>query len=100
MQDFPTDGDDLVFERICQAIQFRYKNLAPDLSVVTDNMESLAKFLLRHAQLKGSYELLGRMNVASGAWREYEAWRLECLRLAAEKEKNGICFFTSSISYN
>ncbi|KAH3987474.1 hypothetical protein HBH70_008670 [Parastagonospora nodorum] len=85
--DYPSDGDDLVFERICQAIQFRHKNLAPDLSIATENLETLATFLLRRAQLTGPYELLGRMNVASGAWREYEEGRLEGLRLVAEEEK-------------
>ncbi|KAF2822330.1 hypothetical protein CC86DRAFT_300720 [Ophiobolus disseminans] len=85
--DYPTDGDDLLFERICQAIEFRHKNLAADLSIVTENLEPLAKFLIRRAQLKGTFELLGRMNIASGAWRDYEEMRLERLRQAAEDEE-------------
>jgi hypothetical protein len=52
MQDFPTDGDDLVFERICQAIQFRYKNLAPDLSVVTDKYGEFGEILTPTCPIK------------------------------------------------
>jgi hypothetical protein len=88
LQDFPTDGDDLLFERICLAIEFRYKNLAPELNIVIESLEPLARFLIRRAQLKGPYELLGRMNIASGAWQEHEAGRLKRLREAAENEKN------------
>lgn len=90
IQDYHSDGDDLVFERICQAIQFRHMNLAPDLSPATENLGTLAAFLLRRVQLKGPFELLGRMNVASGAWRENEEGRLEGLRLAAKQEKKGM----------
>jgi len=90
IQDYYSDGDDLVFERICQAIQFRYMDLAPDLSLATENLGTLAAYMLRRAQLKGPFELLGRMNVASGAWRENEKVRLETLRLAAEQEEKGM----------
>ena len=71
------------------AIEFRRKDLAPDLSIVTEGLEPLAKFLIRRAQLKGTYELLGRMNIGSGAWREYEADRLDKLKQAAEHERTG-----------
>jgi len=57
--------------------------------MVTDNLEPLAKFLIRRAQLKGSYELLGLMNIASGAWREYEDLKLKKLKEAAEIEQEG-----------
>jgi hypothetical protein len=69
------------------SIEFRYKTTAPELWYLTENLENLARFLVRRAQVKGPYELLGRMNVGSGAWREYEKRRLEKLRDAAEKEK-------------
>lgn len=70
------------------AVQFRYKNLAPDLSLVTEHLEALAKFLIRRAQLTGPYELLGRTNIASDAWVAYEKARLGKLRVAAKDEKN------------
>jgi hypothetical protein len=69
------------------SIEFRYKTTAPELWCLTENLENLARFLVRRAQVKGPYELLGRMNVGSGAWREYEKRRLEKLKDAAEKEK-------------
>jgi hypothetical protein len=57
--------------------------------VVTENLEPLARFLIRRAQLKGPYELLGRMNIASGAWKEYEFERLDKLREASEYKPFG-----------
>jgi hypothetical protein len=57
--------------------------------MVTDNPEALARYLIRRAQVKGTYELGSRMNIASGALCEYEAARLERLRQAAEKEEQG-----------
>jgi hypothetical protein len=69
------------------SIEFRYKTTAPELWCLTENLENLARFMVRRAQVKGPYELLGRMNVGSGAWRECEKRRLEKLRDAAEKEK-------------
>jgi hypothetical protein len=69
--------------------------MTPDLIMVTESLENLAKFLIRRAQVKGPYELLGRMNVASGAWQEYEAGRLERLKVAAEDEKKRNGMFVS-----
>jgi hypothetical protein len=89
LQPRPEDGNDLLFERVCLAIEFRHKNLAPDSIILMQNLESLAKFLIRRAQLKGPYELLSRMNIGSGAWREYESARIEKLREAAEVERKG-----------
>jgi hypothetical protein len=69
------------------AIEFRYKNTAPELKCLTENLDNLARFLIRRAQVKGPYELLGRMNIGSGAWQEHENGRLERLREAVEKER-------------
>jgi hypothetical protein len=87
MQLRSADHDDLLFERVCMAIEFRYKNSEPELKFLTENLQNLARFLVRRAQLKGPYELLGRMNIGSGAWQEHEKRRLERLKKAAEKEK-------------
>ena len=87
--DHPSDGDDLVFERIFMAIMHRHKNLAPDLEVVVGNLEPLAKYLIRRAQLKGPYELLGRSDIGSGAWVEHERRRLSNLELEPEEADNG-----------
>jgi hypothetical protein len=76
-QDCPTDGYDLIFERIRLAIDRRDLDYAPDLALVTEHLEPLAKSLIRRAQLKGPYTLLGRMNIGSGSWREYQAKRLD-----------------------
>jgi hypothetical protein len=57
--------------------------------MVTDSLEPLAKYLIRRAQIKGTYELLGRMDVASAAWRENEDVRLKKLKQAAEDVKKG-----------
>jgi hypothetical protein len=92
-QDFPTDGDDLLFERVYQAIEFPYDDLAPDLSVLTNSMEPLARYLIRRAQLKGPYELLGRKKIASVAWRENEARRLRDLGRAVKDEMQGMSQF-------
>ncbi|KAH6639570.1 hypothetical protein C7974DRAFT_410530 [Boeremia exigua] len=73
--DHPSDGDDLIFERVFMAIMHRHKNLAPDLEMVVDNLEPLAKYLIRRAQLKGPYELLDRSDIGSDAWIEYEQQR-------------------------
>jgi hypothetical protein len=90
-QDYPTDagGYDLIFERICLAIDRRDLDYAPDLALVTEHLEPLAKFLIRRAQLKGPYTLLGRMNIGSGAWREYQAKRLDDQR-GAEDDKGAL----------
>ncbi|KAF2124518.1 hypothetical protein P153DRAFT_411588 [Dothidotthia symphoricarpi CBS 119687] len=84
--DYPTDGDDLLFERVFMAILHRYKDLAPDLILVTANLEPLAKFLIRRAQLKGPFKLLERSHVASDAWVEYEEKRIACL---VEQDRSG-----------
>ena len=70
--DHPSDGDDLVFERIFMAIMHRHKKLAPDIEMIVDHLEPLARYLIRRAQLKGPYELLGRSDIGSGAWMEHE----------------------------
>ncbi|KAF3035589.1 hypothetical protein E8E12_007205 [Didymella heteroderae] len=77
--DHPSDGDDVVFERVFMAIMHRHKNLAPDLSIVVDHLEPCAKYLIRRAQLKGPFELLDRTDVGSSAWVEYEWERLSNL---------------------
>ncbi|KAF1352792.1 hypothetical protein EJ07DRAFT_159019 [Lizonia empirigonia] len=87
--DHPSDGDDLVFERIFMAIMHRYKNLEPDLEMVVDNIAPLARYLIRRAQLKGPYELLERTDIGSGAWVLYEQQRLErIILLEPEKAKD------------
>ncbi|KAF1916642.1 hypothetical protein BDU57DRAFT_240110 [Ampelomyces quisqualis] len=83
--DHPYDGDDLIFERILHAIDSRHKNLAPDLDFMTENLETLAKFLIHRAQVQGPYELLGRVDVASDRWRKHEEERRE--RVRAEEKK-------------
>jgi hypothetical protein len=83
------DGDDLIFERILHAIKSRHKNLAPDLDFITENLETLAKFFIRRAQVHGPYELLGRVNIASYRWRKYEEERLELMRAEGKKEEQG-----------
>ncbi|KAJ4985149.1 hypothetical protein SVAN01_09376 [Stagonosporopsis vannaccii] len=87
--DHPSDGDDLVFERIFMAIMHRHKNLAPDLEMVVDHLEPLAKYLIRRAQLKGPYELLERQDVGSAAWMMYEQQRLKKLMFELEDVRKG-----------
>lgn len=87
--DHPSDGDDLVFERIFMAIMHRHKDSEPELEMVVDNLEPLAKYLIRRAQLKGPYDLLGRTDIASGAWVEHERQRLADLVLEPEEAKEG-----------
>ncbi|KAH7406624.1 hypothetical protein DE146DRAFT_647967 [Phaeosphaeria sp. MPI-PUGE-AT-0046c] len=94
--DHSSDGNDLILERICHAVDFQYKDIAPDLSIVTKDLESMARWLIRYAQVKGPYELLGRMNIGSGAWQEYEVKRLKMLKLAAKKERDVRLFLTPS----
>jgi hypothetical protein len=84
-QDFPTDGDDLLFERIFLAIEHRLKGQPAERNVLTDNLEPLAKFLIRRAQLKGPYELLGRDPQPSEEWKQYEEERLA--RILADREE-------------
>lgn len=57
--------------------------------MVVDNLEPLAKYLIRRAQLKGPYDLLGRTDIASGAWVEHERQRLADLVLEPEEAKEG-----------
>ncbi|XPT04444.1 hypothetical protein M3J09_013522 [Ascochyta lentis] len=85
--DYPSDGDDLVFERIFMAIMHRHKNLAPDLEMVVDHLEPLTKYLIRRAQLKGPYDLLERTDIGSDAWVAYERQRLDSLMLQREDTK-------------
>lgn len=80
--DHPSDGDDLVFERIFMAIMHKHRNPAPELEMLVDNLEPLAKYLIRRAQLKGPYGLLGRSDIGSGAWIEYQ--RQQPCKLAVE----------------
>jgi hypothetical protein len=84
-QNFPTDGDDLLFERIFLAIEHRLKGQPAERNVLTDNLEPLAKFLIRRAQLKGPYELLGRDPQPSEEWKQYEEERLA--RILADREE-------------
>jgi hypothetical protein len=72
-------------------------DLDPDLDFFTENMKTMAKYLIRRAQLKGPYELLGRVNVASDAWRKYEEERLECVRIAKVKEGRGMYWIGNAI---
>lgn len=88
--DHPSDGNDLVFERIFMAIMHRHKNLAPDLDMVVNNLEPLAKFLIRRAQIKGPYELLGRSDIGSDAWVEHEEERLSGILVELEKARDGM----------
>lgn len=75
-----------MFERIFLAVEHRHLNLDPTLDEVTDDLQVLAKFLIRRQQLIGPYGLSARTNLGSGAWREYRAQELERLRLASETE--------------
>ncbi|KAF2032841.1 hypothetical protein EK21DRAFT_86851 [Setomelanomma holmii] len=86
--DFPRDGDDLMFERACIAVDRRDLDYDPELKMVTEDLECLAKFLIRRAQLKGPYELLGRTNIGGSAWIEYQLQRLEREPLAEENKKH------------
>jgi hypothetical protein len=84
-KDFPSDGDDLLFERIFLAIEHRLKGQPAERNGITDNLEPLAKFLIRRAQLKGPYELLGRDPQPSEEWKQYETRRRASL--AAERAR-------------
>lgn len=90
--DHPSDGDDLTFERIFMATMHRQNNLGPDLSMVVDNLEPLAKYLIRRAQLKGPYELLGRADIGSRAWVAHEAYRLSNLTVEPENARSGMFY--------
>ncbi|KAH8721541.1 hypothetical protein GQ44DRAFT_775119 [Phaeosphaeriaceae sp. PMI808] len=83
------DFNDLAFERICLAIEYRYKELEPDLTYLTESMEKLATYLIRRAQIKGPYELLGRVNTASTAWIQHRARRLET-EISVKNEQNDL----------
>ncbi|CAN9205536.1 unnamed protein product [Alternaria alternata] len=71
-----TDGDDLVFERVFFAIERRHQDLPAELNDFTENLECLALFLIRRAQEKGPYRLLGRDIPPSDAWKKYESERI------------------------
>jgi hypothetical protein len=94
--DHPSDGDDMIFERIFMAIMHRHKNLAPDLTLVVDNLEPCAKFLIRRAQLKGPFELLERTDIGSSAWIEHEWQRLSNLMVERKEAEGGILSAISS----
>lgn len=87
--DHHSDGDDVIFERIFMAIMHRHKNLAPDLTMVVDNLELCATYLIRRAQLKGPFELLGRTDIGSSAWMEHEGQRLSNLLPEHEEAEDG-----------
>ncbi|KAF1936830.1 hypothetical protein EJ02DRAFT_438276 [Clathrospora elynae] len=71
--DYPTDAEDLLFERIFIAIEHRHNGIPADLIGLTNNLEPLAKFLIRRAQLKGSFELLDRDCHPGEAWKNHES---------------------------
>jgi len=71
------------------AIMHRHKNLAPDLELVVDNLERLAMYLIRRAQLRDPYELLERQDVGSAAWTTYEQQRLEKLMFESASVNQG-----------
>ncbi|RYN90925.1 hypothetical protein AA0119_g10943 [Alternaria tenuissima] len=71
-----TDGDDLVFERVFFAIERRHQDLPTELNDFTENLDCLALFLIRRAQEKGPYRLLGRDIPPSDAWKKYESERI------------------------
>lgn len=98
--DHPSDGDDLVFERIFMALMHRHENLAPDLTMVLDNLEPCAKYLIRRAQLKGPYELLGRTDIGSDTWMRFERHRLSNLIVEPKDADNGelVCHWRKNTS--
>ncbi|KAI4961998.1 hypothetical protein J4E86_001028, partial [Alternaria arbusti] len=79
------DGDDLFFERVFFAIERRHQGLPAELNGLTDNLQPLARFLIRRAQLKGPYELLHRNAQPSESWKKYESVRLT--QIAAENAR-------------
>ncbi|KAI4636313.1 hypothetical protein J4E83_001267 [Alternaria metachromatica] len=79
------DGDDLFFERVFFAIERRHQSLPAELNGLTDNLQPLARFLIRRAQLKGPYELLHRNAQPSEAWKKYESVRL--MQIAPENAR-------------
>ncbi|KAI4952784.1 hypothetical protein J4E91_003258 [Alternaria rosae] len=79
------DGDDLLFERIFFAIERRHRGLPAELNGLTDNLQPLARFLIRRAQLKGPYDLLHRDAQPSEAWMKYESVRL--MQIAVENTR-------------
>ena len=93
--DHPSDGDDMIFERIFMALMHGHKDLAPDLTMIVDNIEPCAKYLIRRAQLKGPFELLGRTDVGSSAWMESERQRLSTDMVEREEAGRGMSFTSS-----
>lgn len=81
-----TDGDGLVFERVFFAIERRHQDLPAELNDFTENLECLALFLIRRAQEKGPYRLLGRDIPPSDAWKKYESERIT--QVAAKNVKS------------
>lgn len=74
------------------AIMHRHKNLDPDLKMVVGNLDPLAKYLIRRAQLKGPYELLARTDIGSGAWIQCERERLSELMIQPDETGNGTSY--------
>ncbi|KAI4626930.1 uncharacterized protein J4E87_004271 [Alternaria ethzedia] len=83
-----TDGDDLFFERVFFAIERRHQGLPAELNGLTDNLQPLARFLIRRAQLKGPYELLHRNAQPSEAWKKYESVRLTQIATETARVQN------------
>lgn len=79
------DGDDFLFERIFFAVERRHRGLPAELNGLTDNLQPLARFLIRRAQLKGPYDLLHRHAQPSEAWKKYESVRL--MQIAVENTR-------------
>lgn len=67
------------------AIERRHQGLPAELNGLTDNLQPLARFLIRRAQLKGPYELLHRNAQPSEAWKKYESVRL--MQISAENSR-------------
>jgi hypothetical protein len=88
--DHLSDGDDMIFERIFMALMHRNQDLAPDLTMVVDNLESCAKYLIRRAQVKGPFKLLERTDVGRSAWMESERQRLNNLTAERKEAGNGM----------
>jgi hypothetical protein len=82
LQNFFAGDDDLDFERVYFAIEYRHRGLPAELNELTENLEPLARFLIRRAQLKGPYELMRRDVQPSETWKKYESIRLTQLAAA------------------
>jgi hypothetical protein len=88
-QSAPTYVNDLDFERLFLAVEHRHLNLAPDLATFTENLEACAYVMLWRQQCVGAFQLFGRMNLASGAMREYQRTRMDMWRRAEAVAADG-----------